>query len=143
MNQAPSASGEYPVILFAVSVGRAYIVSPDMDYADFDPRGFSRFYSKDSDHSVALKPRYDAHFVPVRYCGREHCVTGRPIPSEYESSDYQAAVEGVNASKQLVDQFPIFCCVILLIHALLLQRHTNWWLCLLSRLCQLVWLRNV
>jgi hypothetical protein len=121
-----------------VSVGCAYVVSPDEDYAADDPRGFSMFYSDDSDHSVALKPRYNAHFVPVRYCGQVHCVTGRPIPLEYKNSDYQAAVEGVNASKRLSINFR-FWCEVFLTHALLLQPRTNWWLCLLSRLCQLQW----
>ncbi len=98
--QSPSASGEYPVILFAVSVACAYVVSPGRDYPADDPShpelwGFSKFYSADPSRSVALMPRYNAHFVPVRYCGRTHCVTGKPLPLD---SDYQAAVEGVGAT---------------------------------------------
>ena len=93
-NQAPSASGEYPVILFAVSVASAYVVTPSRDYPDDDPSqparwGFSKFYSPDPSRSVALMPKYNAHFVPVKYSGRVHCVTGRPLPLD---TDYQAAV---------------------------------------------------
>jgi hypothetical protein len=101
LNQAPSLSGEYPVILFAVSVASVYVVSPSRDYPPDDPNhperwGFSSFYSPDPNHSVALMPRYNAHFVPVKYCGRTHCVTGKPLPLD---TDYQAAVEGSDASE--------------------------------------------
>jgi hypothetical protein len=104
MLQAPSASGEYPVILFAVSVASAYVITPGRDYPADDPSqpqswGFSKFYSRDPTRSVALMPQYNAHFVPVKYCGRIHCVTGKPLPLD---TDYQAAVEGVDASE--------FCC---------------------------------
>jgi hypothetical protein len=99
----PSASGEYPVILFAVSVACAYVLSPGRNYPADDPGhperwGFSSFHSADPNHSVALMPRCNAHFVPVKYCGRVHCVTGKSLPLD---SDYQAAVEGVDASKRL------------------------------------------
>jgi hypothetical protein len=101
-NQAPSASGEDPVILFAVSVASAYVVSPGKDYPA-DPNqpqrwGFSKFYCPDPTRSVALMPRYNAHFVPVKHCGRVHCVTGKPLPLD---TDYQAAVEGMDASELL------------------------------------------
>jgi len=107
LNQAPSASGEFPVILFAVSVASAYVVSPDSDYPDDDPNqparwGFSKFYSPDPSRSVALMARHNAHFVPVKYCGRVHCVTGGPLPLD---TDYQAAVEGVDASERLQRAF--------------------------------------
>ncbi len=102
LHQAPSASGEYPVILFAVSVASAYVVTPgSRDYPADDAShpellGFSKFYSADPSRSVALMPRYNAHFVPVRYCGRAHCVTGSPLPLD---TDYQAAVAGGGASE--------------------------------------------
>ena len=101
LTQAPSASGEYPVILFAVRVACAYVVSPGRDYPADDPSqparwGFSKFYSPDATDARALMPRYDAHFVPVKYSGRVHCVTGKPLPLD---TDYQAAVEGVDASE--------------------------------------------
>ena len=44
-------------------------------------------------------PRYNAHFVPVKNSGRVHCVTGKPLPLD---TDYQAAVEGVDASEWLL-----------------------------------------
>ena len=88
-----------------MSVASAYVVTPMKDYPAYDPShpersGFSNFYSADPNHSVALMPKYNAHFVPVKYCGRIHCVTGKPLPLD---TDYQAAVEGVDASK--------FCCI--------------------------------
>ncbi len=73
-----------------------YVITPGRDYPADDPNqparwGFSSFYSPDPMHSVALMPKYNAHFVPVKYSGREHCVTGKPLPLD---TDYQAAVEG-------------------------------------------------
>ena len=74
------------------------------DYPADDPSQpafgvFSKFYSLDPSGSVALMPRYNAHSVPVKYCGRVHCVTGRPLPLD---TDYQAAVEGAGASEWLL-----------------------------------------
>ena len=84
-----------------MSVASAYVVTPSRDYPDDDPSqparwGFSKFYSPDPSRSVALMPKYNAHFVPVKYSGRVHCVTGKPLPLD---TDYQAAVEGVDASE--------------------------------------------
>jgi hypothetical protein len=67
--QAPSASGEYPVILFAVSIASAYVVTPGRDYPADDPSqpqrwGFSKFYSNDPSRSVALMPRHVTFFPP-------------------------------------------------------------------------------
>ena len=93
MNQAPSASGEYPVILFAVSVASAYVVTLGSDYDPNDPsqrQGFSKFYSSDPKLSKVLMPSHDAHFVPVKYCGYVHCVTGQQLSYD---TDYQAATE--------------------------------------------------
>jgi hypothetical protein len=136
--QAPSASGEYPVVMFAVSVASAYVLSPGRDYPPDDPDhpelwGFSNFYSANPSRSVALMPRYNAHFVPVKYCGRVHCVTGRPLPLD---TDYQAAVAGVDASELLPKSgsFAMFDT-----HALLLQLRTSWWRCRPSRRCPLRW----
>ncbi len=86
-----------------MSVASAYVVTPVRDYPADDPShpelwGFSNFYSANPNRSVALMPRYNAHFVPVKYCGHVHCVTGRPLQLD---TDYQAAVEGVDASKLL------------------------------------------
>jgi hypothetical protein len=63
LKQAPSANGEYPVILFAVSIASAYVVTPVRDYPADDPShpelwGFSNFYSPDPSRSVALMPRH-------------------------------------------------------------------------------------
>jgi len=99
--QAPSASGEYPVILFAVSVASAYVVTPgSVNCPADDPDHpllwcFSSCYSANPNRSVALMPCCNAHFVPVKYCGRVHCVTGRPLPLD---TDYQAAVEWMRVS---------------------------------------------
>ena len=84
-----------------MSVASAYVVTPGKDYPADDPNhpelwGFSNFYSANPNRSVALMPRYNAHFVPVKYCGRTHCVTGKPLPLD---TDYQAAVEGSDASE--------------------------------------------
>ena len=93
-----------PRHLFAVSVACAYVITPgSRDYPGDDPNhpelwGFSKSYSGDPSRSVALMPRYNAHFVPVRYCGRAHCVTGKSLPLD---TDYQAAVEGAGASEAL------------------------------------------
>ncbi len=94
--QAPSANDEYPVILFAVSVASTYVVTPGRDYPADDPShpelwGFSKFYSADASRSVALLPRFNAHFIPVRECNRTHCVTGKVVPMD---TGYQAAVAG-------------------------------------------------
>jgi hypothetical protein len=107
--QSPSASGEFPVILFAVFVASAYVVTPCIDYPADDPNhpelwGFSNFYSTDPNRSIALMPSYNAHFVPVKYCGHVHCVTGRPLPRD---SDFQAAVEGVDASEACATCVPV------------------------------------
>ena len=39
----------------------------------------------------SLMPRYNAHFIPVKMCGKRHCVSGQPLPHD---TDFQAAVEG-------------------------------------------------
>jgi hypothetical protein len=72
--QAPSASGEFPVILFAVSVASAYVVTPGRDYPAHDSSqpqrwGFSKFYSHDPSRSVALMPRRAAPLPSAR----RHC----------------------------------------------------------------------
>jgi hypothetical protein len=117
-----------------VSVASAYVVTPGSDYPADDPDhpelwGFSSFYSAKPKNSVALMPRYNAHFVPVKYCGRVHCVTGRPLPLD---TDYQAAVEGVDASEAARFVADVWCCEP---HALLLQLRMSWWRYLRSRRC--------
>ena len=136
--QAPSASGEYPVILFAVSVATAYVVTPGRDYPADDPsqparRGFSKFYSDDPTVSIAIMPRYNAHFVPVKYCGRMHCVTGKPLPLD---TDYQAAVEGMDASEFCCACFALFFCESVVVTRCVLQLRTRWWRFLRIRRCR-------
>jgi hypothetical protein len=90
----PSPSGEFGVILFAVLVSAAYVVTPDRDYPAHEPQhpssGFSGFYSPDPQKSIALMPGYSCHFVPVKYCGQAHAVSGAHLPHD---TDFQAAVE--------------------------------------------------
>jgi len=93
----PNTNGEYGVILFAVMVSAAYIVTPSArDYPADDPHqpmrsGFSRFFSPDPQSSIALMPGYSSHFVPVKYSGYTHAVSGVQLPYD---TDYQAAAEG-------------------------------------------------
>ncbi len=138
MKQA-STSGEYPVILFAVSVASAYVVTPGRDYPADDPSqpqswGFSKFYSADPSRSVALMPRYNAHFVPVKYCGRTHCVTDRPLPLD---TDYQAAVEGLDASENLLHRAFVLQARLCLTILFCVQRRTSWLHYLPSKRCPL------
>jgi hypothetical protein len=97
MLKPPNPSGEYGVILFAVMVASAYVVTPDRDYHDgpqhpsrIHRNGFSRFYSPEPESSIALMPGYSSHFVPVKFCGQVHAVSGVHLPYD---TDYQAALE--------------------------------------------------
>ena len=99
----PNDKDEYGVILFAVFMECAYVITPGRDYLDDMPpqdpadpkRGFSTFYSPDGQHAQALKPRYNAHFIPVKKTGWNHCVSGNPLP---KYADFQAAVAGKDAT---------------------------------------------
>ena len=67
--------------MFAVSVASAYVVSPTRDYPADHPSqpelwDFSNFFGADPNRAVALMPKYNAHFVPVKYSGRVHGVAG-------------------------------------------------------------------
>ncbi|CUG90883.1 Hypothetical protein, putative, partial [Bodo saltans] len=87
------ASGECAVILYLVSVSQARVITPERDYRrDEDPstpqlHGFSRYCSGNPDTAVALAPGCDAHFIPVKYYGNMHPLTGRATPRDV---DYQA-----------------------------------------------------
>jgi hypothetical protein len=102
----PAANGDCTVILFAVFLSSAYIVT-HRDYHPDDPstplhlRGVSRFYSPDPQHAVALMPRYNAHFIPVKYFGKVHPVTGKPLIVDV---DFQAAPEQDATGHELVLQ---------------------------------------
>ena len=83
-----------------MSLASAYVVTLGSDYDDPSQRqGFSKFYSSNPKVSKSLMQGYDAHFVPVKYCGLVHCVdsvTGQQLTYD---TDYQAATEGVDASE--------------------------------------------
>jgi hypothetical protein len=110
MMRPPSPSGEYGVILFAVMVSSAYVVTPARDYPADDPQqptrsGFSRFYNPDPQSSISLMPGYSSHFVPVKYCGQLHSVSGVQLPHD---TDYQAVVEQ-QSSAWLLRAPKLFC----------------------------------
>ncbi|CUG88587.1 Hypothetical protein, putative [Bodo saltans] len=104
---ARDGNGERAVILFAVSVSQAYPVTLETDYrteaeefsASFGCRGFSKFYSPDPKLSFALTARCDAHFIPVKYYGYKHPVTGFASPTNL---DCQAAPAGEAEFHELV-----------------------------------------
>jgi len=93
---AANSSGERCIILFAVSVSQAYAVAVEKDYRLVeDPNtpqlhGFSTFYSGDPSKAIALMPRCDAHFVPVKDYGYTHPRTRAPT-AQYVG--YQACDE--------------------------------------------------
>jgi WD40 repeat protein/serine/threonine protein kinase len=76
-------------VLFAVSVSDVYVVTPSRDYrlqpqkgsAIRSPNlhGFSNFYCTNRSDEVALAPRYDAHFIPVKDYGHTHPLTGQQV----------------------------------------------------------------
>jgi hypothetical protein len=95
-------SGERALILFVVSVSEVKCVTPQADYRGMEDartphlHGFSRYYSGDPSAAIALAPGYDAHFIPVRYYGRTHPLTGAATP---EDVDYQAVDEWSGAAE--------------------------------------------
>ncbi|CUG86737.1 protein kinase, putative [Bodo saltans] len=90
------ASGECAMILYAVSVSQARVITPQRDYRrNEDPstpclHGFSQYYSGNPNTAVALAPRCDAHFIPVKFYGLTHPLTGLATPRDV---DYQAVDE--------------------------------------------------
>lgn len=89
-----NGNGEKAMVLFAISVSQAYPVTVEDDYrteaeeANTDRRthGFSKFYSLDT--SIAITRLYDAHFIPVKYYGKLHPRSGKPL---LQDVDFQAA----------------------------------------------------
>lgn len=71
---------ECAIILFAVSVSQVKPITPELDYPidGVSPmyEGFSKYYSFDPATSVALAPKFDAHFIPVKDWGYIHPRTG-------------------------------------------------------------------
>ncbi len=60
---------------------------------------------------LGASPPCNIVFVPVKYCGRLHCVTGKALPLD---TDYQAAHEGIDASKTVAVPTPACAFVTLL-----------------------------
>ncbi|CUG89307.1 Hypothetical protein, putative [Bodo saltans] len=93
------------MVLFAVSVSQAKVITVDDDYRliedDRTPHlhGFSNFYSGDPQRAVALAPKYDAHFIPVKHYGFTHPRTGQVTPTDV---DYQATEEHEATAHELV-----------------------------------------
>lgn len=92
--------------LFAVSVSQAKVITVADDYRlledDRTPHlhGFSNFYSGDPQLAVALAPKYDAHFIPVRWYGHTH--PRMPQIHTPVDIDYQAADEHEATAHELV-----------------------------------------
>jgi hypothetical protein len=92
---ARATNDQHPatLILYAISVSQVYPVTVEADYRTptedlgRDDFGMSQFYGK------PLKAKFDAHFVPVRYCGACHPWDGTTSTFQGHSLDYQAATE--------------------------------------------------
>jgi hypothetical protein len=102
-----SQAGECGIILYAVSLGQTHIVTVEGDYRDASEeasiakicptlQGYSRFYSNDPHHAIALAPKCDSHFVPVKHYGNVHPRTGVPVVGA--DLDYQAVSEHTQAA---------------------------------------------
>ncbi|CUG89635.1 poly (ADP-ribose) polymerase, putative [Bodo saltans] len=71
---------ECAVILCVVSATQVYPVTVKEDYRTLDEealveenvRGFSKYFSRDREHPIALKPFSNAHFIPVKEYGNIH-----------------------------------------------------------------------
>jgi hypothetical protein len=110
---SPEHDGERCLILFAVSVSQAYAVTVEKDYRDevIDgatqyqqvpdiQRGWSRFYvGNDRGRGMALEPRCDAHFIPVKHYGNIHPYTKVKLGHDV---DYQAAPESEASAHEIV-----------------------------------------
>jgi hypothetical protein len=97
--------GELGVIMFACYLSPfPYVITLTRDY--HGPRcaqhpGFSSFYSNDKEQSKDLMPKYNAHFVPVKFYGLNNPLTGRPVlkpdgAPTGKDFDYQACPETSN-----------------------------------------------
>jgi hypothetical protein len=75
--------GCYPVLFCATVVTHVYPVTRE-DYADAkDPRGKSHFFSSKGQPAKALKPGFDAHFIPVSQPNFQATMAGA-TPDYYE-----------------------------------------------------------
>jgi serine/threonine protein kinase/Leucine-rich repeat (LRR) protein len=92
---ARATSDQHPatLILYACSVSQVYPVTVEADYRTAtedlgrDDFGMSRFYGK------PIKAKFDAHFIPVRDCGKCHPWDGTTSTIQGYFLDYQAATE--------------------------------------------------
>jgi hypothetical protein len=96
-----SSSGERAVILFAISVSQAKIVTLDLDYQGRESPlyGFSKFYSGRRDVAIAMDAQHDAHFIPVKRYGFTHPFTGKTTSTNFH---YQAAQAGEATAHEIV-----------------------------------------
>ncbi|CUG58191.1 serine-threonine protein kinase, putative [Bodo saltans] len=77
-----SPTGEKAVILFAISVSQAKVVTL-RDYGKHvgtSLSGFSDYYSANPKLATALAQKCDSHFIPVRQYGFSHPLAGYTIP---------------------------------------------------------------
>jgi hypothetical protein len=56
--------------------------------------GVFQVLQPDPSRSIALVPRHSAHFIPVKYYGHRHPVTGKTLPLDV---DYQVILFGTTA----------------------------------------------
>jgi len=62
--------GEYAMLLFAILVGNAYVVTQEKDYPHPHYPNYSKFFSFDPCSSVSLMPGVQTHFVPTKWDAR-------------------------------------------------------------------------
>ncbi|CUI11646.1 protein kinase, putative [Bodo saltans] len=110
---SPAHDNERCLILFAVSISQAYVITLDGDYRDERATdqttppipevqtGWPRFYIGDDvrGRGMALAPKCDAHFIPVKYYGHVHPLTKVPLQHDV---DYQAASESEATAHEIV-----------------------------------------
>jgi WD40 repeat protein len=78
---------DHALVLFAVSVTQVFPMMLSED--TYHPDGFSKYCARGG-VSAALKPCFDAHFIPVKYYGNINPMTSAPGPISF---DYQAVSE--------------------------------------------------
>jgi len=129
-SSADPQTGQQAVLLLATLVCLPYVITHDQDYtgqnmaargpggADF--QAFSDFFSNDPLHAVALAPRYDTHFIPVKHYG--HTWQGPTIQKQHinvfpgqqmaEDLKYQACPEAQAEAHEVVSLESHQCCPI-------------------------------
>ncbi|CUG87604.1 WD40 repeat-containing protein, putative [Bodo saltans] len=89
------SDGKSAVILYALSVSQAKVITPERDYREVEDPSTPHLYglsqcSGKPNTAVALAPGCDAHFIPVKNYGCSHPLTHLPTPRDV---DYQAVDE--------------------------------------------------